>query len=183
MTERQTVDDYLSGAEDVRRRELVWGRVREPAAPRWGHQEIVTRTTVLLYQHVHEQQLGRVCASPVDVVLDARKGLVVQPDVVFVSNERVHIVDGQVWGAPDLVVEVESFGTRRRDRVWKRRWYGQYGVREYWLVDPVERTVTVLTFPTVGRMRRRRCRGDAPVESAVLPGLRVSASDVFDQRP
>ncbi|MDH4064615.1 MAG: Uma2 family endonuclease, partial [Acidobacteriota bacterium] len=119
----------------------------------------------------------------VDVVLDARKGLVVQPDVVFVSNERVHIVDGQVWGAPDLVVEAESFGTRRRDRVWKRRWYGQYGVREYWLVDPVERTVTVLTFPTVGRMRRRRCRGDAPVESAVLPGLRVSASDVFDQRP
>jgi len=183
MSERQTVGTYLAGRETLRRRELVWGWAREPAAPRWGHQEIVTRITVLLYQHVHQRRLGRVCASPIDVVLDEARALVVQPDVVFVSNDRAGIIRGQVWGAPDLVVEVESPGTWRRDRVWKRRWYRQYGVREYWLIDPVGRSVTVLTFPVRGRVRRRSFRGRASIESAVLPGLRAAAAKVFDDEP
>jgi Uma2 family endonuclease len=180
MSERQTVDTYLEGPEDLRRRELVWGWVREPAAPRWGHQEIVTRITVRLYQHVHDRRIGRVVASPVDVVLDKPRALVVQPDVVFVSNERAGIVCGQVWGAPDLVVEVESSGTRRRDRVSKRQWYRHYGVREYWLVDPLSQTVAVLAIQESGRVRRRRFHSKTPLSSGVLPGLAISAADVFD---
>lgn len=183
MSERRTVVSYLRTTEEMRHRELIWGVVREPAAPRWGHQEIVTRATVLLYQHVHARRLGRVCTSPIDVVLDARKALVVQPDVVFVSNERSAIVRGQVWGAPDLVIEVESLGTRRRDRVWKRRWYREAGVREYWLVDPFTRTVTVLTFSEGGVTARRRVRGQDRIRSVVLPAFGASAADVFDLNP
>ena len=131
MLVRRSTSEYLSGAEQLRRQELVWGFVREPPAPRYGHQSIVTRTIVLLDQHVRSGGLGRVCVSPIDVVLDAQKDLVLQPDVIFVSNDNAAIVRDQIWGPPDLVIEVESLGTRRRDRTFKLRWYRKYGVREY----------------------------------------------------
>lgn len=180
MGEPVRVVDYLSGFEELRRRELVWGSVREPPAPAWGHQEIVARVLVLLYTHVHQNRLGWVCGAPIDVVLDERKALVVQPDVLFVSHERAGLLDCQVWGAPDLVVEVESAGTRQRDRMEKRRWYRQYGVREYWLIDPVAREVSLFQFE--GRVRRRRFRGPMLVVSAVLPELTVIAEAIFDPR-
>jgi len=92
MSGRQTVNSYFSGPEQLRRTELVWGIVREPPAPKYGHQSVVTRTVVLLDHYVREHGSGRVCVSPVDVVLDPGKALVVQPDVVCVSNERLEIV-------------------------------------------------------------------------------------------
>lgn len=121
---RQSVNEYLAGFEDLRRQELVWGAVvvQEPS-PRLRHQAIVTRAVVLLDQHVRERRAGLVCVSPIDVVLDEARALVLQPDVVFVSHERAGILRNQLWGAPDLVVEVESPGTRRRDRTQKLRWY------------------------------------------------------------
>src|SRR5439155_13735254 len=97
---------YLRGPETLRRRELVWGMVREPPAPFYYHQRLVTDLTVLLQQHVRTHNLGQVCVSPVDVVLDQVEALVVQPDVIFVSNDRIGIIRDQIWGAPDLVVEV-----------------------------------------------------------------------------
>jgi Uma2 family endonuclease len=181
MSARQPVMSYLSGAESLRRRELVWGFVREPPAPFWPHQAIVTRTTVLLYEHVASRSLGEVSASPLDVVLDEARGLVVQPDVVFLSNERLRLVRNQVWGAPDLVVEVESPGTRLRDRVHKRGWYRRYGVREYWLIDAGARTVTVFGF-SEGRATARTFKGPKRVRSAVLPDFDRPASAFFGPR-
>jgi Uma2 family endonuclease len=182
MSDRQPVADYLSGAESLRKRELVWGMVREPAAPFWPHQDVVTRVTVLLYEHVERHALGAVCAAPVDVVLDRDRGLVVQPDVVFLSTERLRLIDDQVWGAPDLVVEVESRGTRQRDRVWKYRWYRRYGVREYWLIDVDRRAVTVCGFDKPGRSTRRTYQAQAAVRSVVLPAFDHAASAFFPRR-
>jgi Uma2 family endonuclease len=179
MRERWAVGNYLSGAETTRRRELVWGVVREPPAPFWSHQAVVMRTAALLYEHVTAGALGQVVAAPVDVVLDEARGLVVQPDVTYLPNERLHLVRNQVWGAPDLVVEVESTGTRRRDRVWKRRWYAQYGVCEYWLIDAAAETVTVFRFGDATRRTRRTFRAPARVQSGVLPGFDALVSSFF----
>jgi Uma2 family endonuclease len=176
---RVTVDQYLSGPETLRRRELLVGHVREPPAPFWSHQSAVTRLTVLLDTHVRAQQLGRVCVSPIDVVLDRQRALIVQPDVIFVSNDRLSIVDKQVWGAPDLVVEVLSTNTERRDQTVKARWYRQYGVRECWLVSPYVR-IEVLTFQRTKTVRRS-FRRDWPIASAVLPALHATADDVSEE--
>lgn len=180
MSERQSVHDYLTGREEMRPMELVWGRVCEPPAPRYGHQSVVTRTVVLLDQYVRAEACGSVCVAPLDVILDARQALIVQPDIVFVSNERAEIVRDQVWGAPDLVVEVLSSATRRRDRTVKWRWYRQYGIREYWLIDPVAKTVTIAAFGLNPRARRRVFRGARTVESTVLGGFRAPAAAFFD---
>jgi Uma2 family endonuclease len=177
--ERTSVGMYLRGAETMRRRELVWGVVREPPAPMYGHQSVLTRLTSLLYGYVTAHGLGQVCVAPVDVILDRDKALVVQPDLVFVAEGRLNIIDRRIWGAPDLVVEVISPRTGRRDRIVKLDWYRRYGVKEYWIVDPAARRIDVVSWPAA-RMRRRRASGGRRVRSEVLADLRLSAADVFD---
>jgi Uma2 family endonuclease len=176
--ESLTTGQYLSGEETTRRRELVWGVVREPAAPLYSHQHVVTRLTVLLDDHVRRHGLGQVVVSPIDVVLDEQKALILQPDVVFLSNERLRLIRGQIWGGPDLVLEVLSPGSRRYDHKDKLGWYRTYGVREYWVVDQIALEITVHVFDakreravTFGRRRTLRSR--------VLPDLRLPVASVF----
>lgn len=175
---RLTVDEYLGGAETLKPMELRFGIVREPPAPFYSHQALVTRLTASLYDHVRTHELGWVCVSPIDVVLDRERALVVQPDVIFIARERLHIIDRCVWGAPDLVVEVLSTGTARRDRTTKVRWYDTYGVRECWLLDPQSATLEVLQFGP--NRRRRRFAGDNRVESVVFPQWNVTTRSLFE---
>lgn len=176
MTERCSVRDYLAGPETLRRRELEWGVVREPPAPFYAHQARVTRLTVLLDEHVRARALGRVVVSPIDVVLDANRALIVQPDVVFVAASRVAMIHNQIWGAPDLVVEVLSPWTARRDRTKKLDWYQHYGVRECWLVAPRPWRIEVHAFQPA---RRTRIFRTGRLRSAVLPDLNIRVADVF----
>src|SRR5437588_12233095 len=102
-----TADEYLYDTKEINRvRELAMGVLREPPAPFFAHQKAVLRIAWRLCEHVEARRLGEVAVAPVDVVLDHAKALIVQPDVIFVSAERAAIVRDQVWGAPDLVVEV-----------------------------------------------------------------------------
>ena len=138
--------DYLKTPEYNLPREVAHGIVREPPAPFFSHQSVVLQTARILCDHVEREHLGRVAVAPVDVVLDRERALIVQPDVLFVSTARLSIIGDQVWGAPDLVVEVLSPGSEARDRREKRGWYRQYGIREYWLIDPAHQRVIVVDF-------------------------------------
>jgi Uma2 family endonuclease len=141
-----TSDEYLHSYETNRRRELVHGMVREPAAPFFSHQEVTLKVARVLADHVESAGLGQIGIAPIDVLLDAERGLIVQPDVFFIAAHRVRIIRNQIWGPPDLVVEVLSLSTASYDRGEKFGWYRQYGVREYWLVDPANSEVTVVDF-------------------------------------
>lgn len=176
--EKLTVHEYFERPESLNPMELAYGVVREPPAPRYGHQSIVTHITALLDRHVREHRIGDVCVSPVDVVLDEQEALVVQPDIVFVARERLHIVRDRVWGAPDLVVEVLSPRTKQRDRTTKLGWYRHYGVRECWLVDSRAAVVEVVRFQPAPE-RRDTCSGTTPLVSGVLPQWSVAAEELF----
>lgn len=171
-----TVTRYFELPETVQPMELVYGVVREPPAPRYGHQSAVTRLASLLDAHVREQRLGHVCVSPVDVVLDESAALVVQPDIVFVSRERSAIIRDRIWGPPDLAVEVLSPRTALRDRTVKVGWYRRYGVGECWLLDVRAGTVDVYVFGP----RELRCRfedNDA-MQSRALPGWSATPASI-----
>ncbi len=173
--------EYFEGPESSRPMELVYGVAREPPAPSYGHQWIVTRLTVLLSAHVNERGLGQVCVSPVDVVLDEPGALVVQPDIIFVATHRLGIVRDRVWGAPDLVVEVTSAGTARRDRATKLPWYLRYGVRECWLVDARGAYVEVIVAGDSNsgtRERRTTFTAGRHIESSVLPEWDLSPAAI-----
>jgi Uma2 family endonuclease len=177
MDNRMSVADYLGGEETLRRRELEWGMVRDAPAPNHAHQVLVTRLAVALDNQVRPAGLGHVVVSPIDVVLDVPRALILQPDVVFISASRRSIAAGQVWGPPDLVVEVSSPGTARRDRGCKLEWYDHYGVRECWLVLPDVRQIEVHTFGPVCTVRPYGL--GRVLRSAVLPGLRVRVNEIF----
>jgi Uma2 family endonuclease len=180
MPERLSTVTYLRSEETVRRRELVWGVLREPAAPLYNHQALLLGVATRLTRPVERHRLGVVAMAPLDVVLDKTDGLVLQPDVAFVASDRLHIIRGQVWGPPDLAVEVLSRGSVRYDRGEKLSWYGRYGVRECWIVDPLGDSVDVVVFPRpdVSGMRRRFV-GRQIVRSSVLPRLRLQARSFF----
>ena len=96
-----------------------------------------------LGRFVEERTLGKLFAAPCDVVLSDHD--VVQPDLLFVSREREHLLSGgdAVRGAPDLVVEILSPATAGRDRGYKHALYARHGVAEYWLVDPADETIRI----------------------------------------
>jgi Uma2 family endonuclease len=173
-----TTKDYLETDETTRQFELDFGMVREAAAPSWFHQETITRLAALLDTHVRARECGRVCVAPVDVVLDEALALVLQPDLVFVSTARLHLIRGQVWGAPDLVVEVLSLATARRDRSVKLGWYRRYGVREAWLLDPWTREVEVHGLSPADSVVRT-ATGAARIPSDVLPEFDSSPDDIW----
>jgi Uma2 family endonuclease len=174
------VRDYLRGEEYHRKRELVRGVLRDPPPPRFGHQSLVLQIGMLLKLHVREHDLGAVCVSPADVILDEHKDLIVQPDVFFIRKERLAIVRDQVWGAPDLVVEVSSPGTAAYDSVTTVDWYRRYGVRECWIADPRSRTVTVIELQATGAEAAQRFSGNDSLRSTVLPAFAAAACELFE---
>jgi Uma2 family endonuclease len=178
-TKKMEVHEYFRQAESMRPMELVYGVVREPPAPRYGHQSVLTHLGALMDMHVREQRLGRVCVSPIDVVLDVDAALVVQPDIIFVAEERRAIIRERVFGAPDLVVEVLSPRTAARDRTTKVEWYAHYGVRECWLVNTSQRAVEILDLGR-GASARRRFNRDAIPASTVFPAWNIPVHEIFE---
>jgi Uma2 family endonuclease len=176
---RLSTDEYLAGAETNRPQELAYGLLREPPAPGFHHQIIVARIHVQLDRHVRRYGLGLIVESPVDVILDRERALVVQPDVVFISNGRRAIATDRIWGAPDLAIEVLSRTNRRHDCHRKVGWYRHYDVRECWLVDPDARSITVINLAAADG-GARLFDGERTLRSTVLPRLRMRAADAFD---
>jgi Uma2 family endonuclease len=134
--------DYLA-LPDEPRCELLYGRFYLLNAPRTLHQVV----SFLIHRFLDDLAValgGFTLASPVDVVLADHS--VVQPDVIYMTPERrrTHLGPLRITGAPDLVVEVLSPGTVRRDHGEKLRLYAESGVREYWLVDSEIRQIEFL---------------------------------------
>jgi Uma2 family endonuclease len=174
-----TAENYSYDAETIRMRELARGVLRQTPAPFFSHQSLVLKVASLWSDHVEPRKLGRVAVAPIDVILDHERALIVQPDVLFVSTERLSIMKDQVWGAPDLIAEVLSHGGNEyRDHEEKLGWYRQYGVRECWLVDLNLQQVTVVDF-TGPFPINRATRGVEEIRSAVLPGIEASALSLF----
>lgn len=178
MPRKLDVETFLLGPETTRRRELGYGILREPPAPFFPHQRIVTRLAAVLDTHVRQRALGSVCVAPVDVILDAKLGVVAQPEVVFISAARLDMVRNQIWGPPDLVVEVLSAGTARFDRSAKLDWYRRYGILEYWMVDPDSWNIEVVDCP--GPDSARVFTEETTLRSVVLPRLRLRVARVFE---
>jgi Uma2 family endonuclease len=153
----------------------IWdGELIMSPAPSFFHQEIVLRLYELLVGWVRPRKPGKVVVAPIDMVLSP--SLCVQPDVAFIATERLSIIGHAIRGPVDLAMEVISAGERERARIAKRDLYEQYGVKEYWIVDPEAHTVEVLSldgnqYRLVGRWRP----GEIAC-SRLLPGFSASVS-------
>ena len=171
-----TYRDYLLLPEGDRR-ELIEGDFHVVPGPSFRHQTVSANIGEILRGFVRKEKLGTVLWAPFEVVLSPES--VVQPDILFVSNERREIItEDNVAGAPDLVVEILSPSTAERDRELKLTLYTRYGVREYWIVDPEDSTVQVMGLGAEGPADVRMFASGS-VESSVLPELTIQLEDIF----
>ena len=164
-----TVEEYLRTPETLRPQELIYGALRVAEAPLPPHQRAIGRLYRALDDHVSTAALGEVWLSPIDVILDAARHLIVQPDLLFISRARARIVADRIRGAPDLVVEVLSPHPRIGQLHERLLWFGEYGVSECWIVDLIEQRVDVLTFADHHIDRRRLFDSRTPIVSPTLP--------------
>ena len=177
---RATYEDYLNTPEGERY-ELLDGELVMVPSPNATHQRIVGRLHAVLLGHITDAGLGDLFMAPFDVVVwDGGQRNVVQPDILFISTERGHILtEANVQGAPDLVVEVLSPSTESVDRGYKRELYARHGVGEYWLVDPDARSVTVLRLGS-GEYETAGTYGPGQtLASPTLDGLTIDVGEVF----
>ena len=175
---RLTYEDYVELPDD-KRYEIIDGELYEMTAPTLRHQVLLGNLFIIFKPHVRRQRLGSVYMAPVDVIFAG--GDIVQPDLVFVSEARRHIMqDHAIVGAPDLVIEILSPSTAAHDRNRKTDLYARYGVAEYWMVDTETETIEV-------RRLRDGEYGDAEiydsglVSTPLIPGIEVRLEDVFAQ--
>ena len=175
-----TVADLDLMPDDGNRYEMIEGEIIVSRAPGLTHQGISGNLLVSLRFYLNQNPIGKVWATP-GVIFDDFNGVI--PDLVFVRNERLAevIADERIKGAPDLAIEIVSPGAenRRRDRIVKKRLYGKFGVKEYWIADPESRTVEIYVLEADDMRLRATMTGQDEITSSVLPGYRFKTESVF----
>ena len=172
-----TYEDYRNTPDGIRY-ELLDGELIEMPSPKEIHQRLVLLLGSLFLSFVSARKLGDAYIAPFDVVLSDT--IVVQPDVIFVSNERSHIItEDNIRGAPDLVVEILSPSNARNDTEVKREFYERHGVNEYWMVDTDARNITVLFLGENGYELAAIYGEGQTLTSPTLPGFSLNLDDIF----
>jgi len=176
--ERVSYADLERWPEDGRRYELYDGEVFEIPSPIPLHQMISARLHLALADYVRTHG-GVVLYAPLDIVLTDFD--VVQPDVLFFTSERQHLVNPRTVtrDAPDLAIEILSPSTSRNDRGRKLRLLARHRVKEYWLVDPDGAAVEVYQLSGVRLVLAGTARGGEPIKSALLAELDLRPSDIL----
>ena len=130
--------------------ELIKGKLFMSPSPIKSHQVLVGRLFAEMARHVEEAGLGEVYIAPFDVYLDEQAN-VVQPDIIFVGKDNMSIVKDHIHGVPDLLVEVLSPGGKSHDLKTKKSLYEKYGVREYWVIDPITKESSLFSLDAMGK--------------------------------
>ena len=172
-----TYEDYASLPDDERC-ELIDGELIPMPSPNWLHQLLQAKIFLPLAGFVYGGGLGSVVVAPMDILFTPFD--VVQPDLIFISNARARIItEANIRGAPDLLVEILSTSTERRDRIVKRDLYARHGVGEYWLVDPHAKTITILLLGANGYDTYAVYGESDTLTSPTLAGFSLNLVELF----
>jgi Uma2 family endonuclease len=183
-TARISYDDLVAmfPDDDGVRRELINGEIFVTPSPVTRHQRLSMRLALSLGNHLdlHPDQ-GEVFTARLDVVLTDYD--VVEPDVLVVLGDQRNILtEMNVRGAPGIVIEILSPGTRKRDLTIKRQLFDREGVREYWIVDPDRNTVALHrrvddgSFPLA---RTLEANNAETLTTPLLPGWELQLERLF----
>jgi len=186
FSKQYTYADYLTWADNMMR-ELINGFVKMMSpAPSAGHQSASMSISANIYQHIKKNKgKCKVFAAPFDVRLpingekaDNQIYNVVQPDICVVCDPSKLDKRGCL-GAPDLVIEIQSFSTARYDLTEKFDLYEKAGVKEYWVVFPYDEGIEVFLLQSNGKYDNgtKYERGKVPVH--VLEGCEIDIEEIF----
>ena len=174
-----TYRDLQAIPPDHHRYEIVDGELFVSPSPIFLHQLLVSNLHRRLAQHASKRKLGVVVVAPCDIVFS--RYTVLEPDIFFVSKNRFQIIgEKNLSGPPDLVVEVLSPSTSRLDREIKFKQYAQYGVPEFWLVDPGRKTIKIFRLKAREYEVAALLRFGDTLTSPLFPGLAIPVAELWE---
>ena len=172
-----TYQDYCHLPEDHNRYEILEGDLAVTPSPATVHQTISKRIQLAFMLQIEARNRGTVFNAPVDVIFNDNN--VAQPDLLVLSPQnRNRISQRGIEGAPDLIVEILSPSTADRDRNTKLKLYAKHGVREYWIVDPKEHTISIHTL-IEGRVHQVQHFGRNDKVTSLLFELNMEIDPIF----
>ena len=178
FTKKWTYDAYRN-LDDDRRYEIIEGELLMAPAPNLYHQKVSRNLEFLLHNYVKEKGLGEIFYAPVDVILDSEN--VVQPDIVFVSKKRSALLQhGGIMGSPDVSIEIISPSSTYRDHDQKKLLYQNFGVNEYWIVDPANRVIEIFVLVENIYQLHQISVEKGLVKSKMIDGFEFELSEIFD---
>jgi Uma2 family endonuclease len=178
LPRRWTYDELVAELPESNQPCELWdGELVMSPTPSFEHQKITLRLYRAFDDWVSSRRLGQVVTAPLDMVLSPHR--VAQPDLVFIAQDRLSIIQRVIRGPADLVAEVISLGGRHRDRIEKRDLYEQHGIKEYWIIDPESRTIDVLFLKKSRYQLLARSGPGTVAKSHLLPGFEVAVDGVF----
>ena len=174
-----TADDLKALPDDDNRYEIIGGELYASPSPTLWHQVLSTELSFALKRFLMEHNTGRILAAPMDVYLSQHD--VVEPDLLIVLNDNLDVIKRGPWieGAPDLIVEILSPSSIRNDWVRKSALYAMVGVKEYWIVDPSNRSIVVQSLTNGQFVQSGVYTQDTVLRSPLLEGLELDLQPVF----
>jgi len=172
-----TEADYFRLPETNQIVELSEGRLIISPAPKPKHQKISLNLLYLFTTYVRSHKLGELAYAPLDVRL--WEGNVRQPDIAFMSNEHLGRITEELWGVPDLVVEILSESTAKTDKEDKFQEYERAGVSEYWIVDPFNQSIAIYTLENGAYKQFGKWGIGETAMSKLLNGFEVSVDAIM----
>jgi Uma2 family endonuclease len=175
---RATIEEFWSLPESVLPVEYVNGEIIMAPTPTVSHQRVLRIILSALNRFVEENKLGEIFLAPLDVVLPT--GDVLQPDIFFLTPKQADGLLGakRVEAVPPFLVEILSPGSVKHDTVTKRAIYEKCGVREYWIVDAVEKSVTQLVLRKKHFVVTELGEGDT-VKATALAGFEARVGELI----
>ena len=180
---KYTYKEYLDFPEE-QRWELIEGQPYMQATPSWQHQAIL-RELIIKFGSYLKGKTCKVFSSPFDLILTNEENEkdsqnVFQPDLLVVCDTNKLKGTGYV-GTPDLIVEIVSPSTARNDKFYKFNIYEKFGVKEYWIIEPDIKLISVFTLNENGRYGRPEIYSETDsIIVNVLKDLKIDLSDIFD---
>ena len=173
-----TYQDYLDLPEDGKRYEVINGDLIMVPGPNTDHQDVSGNLEFELRMVVKKHPIGKVFDAPYDVVLNENN--VFQPDIIFVSNENSKIItEKNITGAPDLIIEILSPQTGYYDLTEKKEIYAEFGVKEYWIVDPKKKWIETHINDNNKFKLKQRSEKQGTLKSTLLEGFQIELSEIF----
>lgn len=179
VSTKLTYDDLQLIPPDRNRYEITEGDLLVSPAPIPLHQRIVSNLLAELLLFVRLHRLGEVLVAPCDIVLS--RHTVLEPDLLFVSRSRLHIIgEKNITGPPDLVVEVLSESTAHVDRHIKPKQYALYGVPELWLIDAEATTMQIFRLQENAYELSARLISGQNITSPLFPGFSLLLDSLWE---
>ena len=157
--------------------ELHNGKIIFMASPLAKHQIVSGNLHAAIHSHIRQNKLGIVLTAPMDTILTPND--TVQPDLLFISNERLIIIDRQVKGAPDFIIEILSDSNTPKEMSYKKYLYESTGVREYWVINIEKQIITQYENVEDEFIRCSVAHINDTLISVVIEGLELKVNDIL----